>query len=277
MTKKAYREKCIACIKHKDHRNKKRMDIFYYEDAYAIKIKDYFEKRGIKSLETNYNKKSKTTSICSFLSSGRFCYNYFRSKEIKTIEFETPIYNDLPTAKQFPTKMDAVDPSKNRYYECKCDEITAKHHDLLSTSYRDNSKLFSQFGINNIVKEHETKKGRLSFPASALVDFGSLVDEHPEYKDCCYNELRFDLKQFICHLIALAGVDGHKELIYVVFVPDKDKLDEYPALMKKEMQCIKSSKKIVNFLDKHDISFSWEFVSIGDVKDINYLETYGQE
>ena len=284
MTKKAYREKCISCIKHQDHRNTQRPDIYYYENFYAKKIKEYFKKNGVKSLETVYSKRTKTTSICSFLSSGRFCYNYFRKFMNESgdefIKFEHPLYNDLPSAHLYPTKMDAANPNAGNYYECKCDEITASKHDLLSVSYKEKSKLFQEFGINNIkltepkIDKNGHEHVHIMFPASELVDFGCLSEEYPKYKDCLYNELCFDLKQCICHLIALANTEGPRNLIYIVFVPDKNNLDYYPALMEKEMKCIKNSKKIQNFLKTHNISFSWEFVSIGDVEDINYFETY---
>lgn len=290
ITKKEYRTKLINCIVHQDHRNKARPDKFYYEDSYATKIREYFDNQSpkVKSLETIYSSRSKTTSICSFLSSGRLCYNYFRNLvetgEKKAISFEVPLENDLPYASKHPTKMDAVDYKEKEYYECKCDEITASKHDLLSISYFQKSTLFNEFGITRVTAEkyinesstdeQQKESVYIKFPASLLVDFTPLLKEFPKYKNCCYNEMCFDFKQFVCHLLALARVEGKKKLIYVVFVPNKKELDYYPALMQREMECIKNSPKIDGFMKEHGIDFGWNFVSIGDVVDINYQETY---
>ena len=284
MTKKEYREKLISSVPYKDHRNLNRPDLYYYEDNYAVLIREYFKERGIKSLELNYSSRSKTISICSFISSGRLCYNYFRQKfesgEMKSLEFELPLENDLPTAKEFPTKMDAADPLNGKYYECKCDEITSEKHDYLSVSYRYNSALFKDFKINETKIEdysYTDREGHLhnviKFPASELVDFGELSVKKPKYKTCCYNELHFDLKQLICHLIALARVNGHKDLIYVIFVPAEG-VCGFSSVVLEEMTQIKKSRKIIDYCNKHDISLNWEFVPILDVEDINYLETY---
>lgn len=293
ITKKEYRNRLIKSIAHQEPRNMARLDKYYYHDDYAIKIREYFDKQSpkVKSFETIYSPKSKTTSICSFLSSGRLCYNYFRNLvetgKKTAISFEVPLENDLPDAKKHPTKMDAVDYAEKEYYECKCDEITASKHDLLSISYFTKSDLFDEFGITEVIaekkiddnseEEQKTKSVNIKFPASLLVDFTPLLEEFPKYKDCCYNEMCFDFKQFICHLLALARVKGKKKLVYVIFVPDKDNLDYYPALTQREMECIKNSPKIDSFMKRHDIEFSWEFVSIGDVVDVNYNETYGNK
>ena len=289
IAKKDYREKLVNCIKHQEPRNKARLDKYYYEDAYANKIKEYFDKHGVESLEANYSSRSKTTPICSFISSGRLCYNYCRNliNSGKNIKFEVPLENDLPYAKSHPTKMDAVDIDAKEYYECKCDEITASKHDLLSISYFLKSDLFDEFGITKVVAEkvieedEKTSRKRKSvyikFPASLLVDFTPILDKYPHYKNCCYNEMHFDFKQFICHLLALARVEGEKKLIYKIFVPNPKELDYYPAMTEEEMKCIKNSSKIDDFMKKHHISFDWEFISIGEVVDINYEETYGKK
>lgn len=263
-----------------EHLNAERKDGKYYENEYADLIKDYFDNHNpkIESYEANYSSRYKCTPICAFASSGRLCYLFFRPKGAT---FETPLYNDLKQSA--PTKMDAVLGTTN--YECKCQEILSTSHEPLREAYLE-SELFKEFGVKNIQRKQVIKKnkrtGKVEKYNVLMFNTDQLNIHLP--KEIDYSKLHFDLKQLICHLIALANNNGGKsvKLEYVFFTPNKDIILKYKTVkklyetLKQEITAIFSNKSsITKFALKHNISIGLpKYVEIGTIDDFNYKEKY---
>lgn len=218
-------------------------------------------------MEINVDEKSKLAPICSLASSGRLTYLYFKNRDdAEKYKFEILIGNDLKPRPSH-TKMDAYKETDNvsYYYECKCQEILSKSHGLLTKSYQT-SELFREL----IGGDFDTEKYKPKDYKQRSIDYKFLefslkaigVDS-----DIQYNKLRFDVKQFICHLIAIAeankkrGDDHTAYLQYVFFVSpgwDNENNKELRSLyseLKREIEMIWKSPKIQNFCEKHSISY----------------------
>ena len=237
---------------------------FYYPKEYGDRINAFLESKNVVSKETDKG------SLMSASSSARLCTNYFyENSDQKTFEFEKALYNDVSNV---PTKMDASDGLV--FYECKCQEIVNGEHELLRKSYytKKSSKLFKEFGITNIeIKPHKNKYGRKDYE---YCDF-SLND-----LDICYPgkyyDINFNVKQLICHLIAIAKQTDNskqKELRYVIFKPSESLIKESDALkglyesLDEQFEAILKSRKIQNFCsaENHNIKLSLEYVYIDKV------------
>ena len=233
---------------------------YYYPKEYGERINAFLLKKKVASYETDKG------SLMSTSSSARLCTNYFYEQSNKeSFAFEKPLRNDVSRAK---TKMDAVDGLV--FCECKCQEIVYGEKELFRNSYHTNqsSKLFKEFNISNI-KSHKNRKGeedgRLDF---SLRDLGINLDGK-------YYKINFNVKQLICHLIAIANeyknCDEQKVLKYIIFKPKKELIDASDALKKlyadldNQFKAIKDSKKIQDFLDEHHISLEMEYVYIDTV------------
>ena len=263
------------------HTNTKRNDNKYYDDAYAEPIKKYFKNNGVESYEVNYSKRYKCTSICAFASSGRICYLYFRPKNAR---FEESLSNDLSNSR--PTKMDAV--VKDTNYECKCQEIVSKSHTPLSVKYLE-SNLFKEFNVNNYnvkpVEEKDEETGKPSIKQVLEFDVNELNIKLKGKNN--YSNLHFDLKQLICHLIAIANnnqSNSPKILKYVFFTPNKEVVLKYKKVeklykeLKEEINAIlNKDSSISRFAENHNIKIIIDdssFVEIKDVEDFNYPEAF---
>ena len=269
----------LDSIKHKSHRCERFPHHLYYSDEYAERIKEYFDNANprINSLEVNVDKKYGNIPICAFGSSGRLCYldflNRFKEGKVKSITFELPIENDH-TKSDANTKMDAVDLENGVYYECKCQEVRHKSKDGLKASYKEYSNLFNEIGIKNYLPND--KKGCLQFRVSEL---GIKLDGDP-----IYTKLHFDVKQLICHIIALANIkDGKKKkLNYVIYKPNQKLIDKkrYARKLYEELdiECkaiFAENTKIRKFCKSNGIELNHEpeYVFIETIYDFNYLET----
>ena len=237
---------------------------YYYPRLYGERIKQFLKELNVSSKEDSKN------SFNSAASSARLCTNqYYEEAKQKSVEFEKPIYNDVSGT---PTKMDAVDGLT--FIECKCQEIVNGEHELLRKSYytKASSKLFRQFNVSNVVIEkHINSKGNHDYD---YCDF-SLKDLGINYPGKYY-EINFNVKQLICHLIAIAhdySDDDKKTLRYVVFKPKKEIIEESSALqylyaeLDEQFKAIVGSEKIQRFLLKHNIELRMEYIYIDEVKE----------
>lgn len=237
---------------------------YYYENKYADPVINGYKKR---KSEWVVGKKNGLIRGCSIASSARLCFLYFYDDILKDslIELEKKMNNDLK--KGGPSYMDAYSSNGNIYYEAKCQEITDAKG-LLSVSYKD-SNLFKDFGVDE--NKITFKKNKIQFPISEL----GIQD----IEDICYNKLTFDLKQLICHLIALAYSDktNNKTLQYLFFTPSKDAIENNKDLKKlydkldKEIEAIWNSNKIKDFCVEHHILLAKpKFIEINFLEDKVY-------
>ena len=273
----------ISCL---GNYNKERNDNppRYYDDEYAEPIKKYFKNNGTISYEINRNNRWHCTPICSLASSGRLCYLDFKNKA--NVKFEVAIENDLHNSR--PTKMDVVI-GGDEYYECKCQEIVGKSHSGLSKKYLE-SNLFNSFGVkkytfdNEKIKDEESKEKKkrlvLAFKVSEL---NIQIKGNPDYR-----KLHFDLKQLMCHLIAIANENKEKPIVlkYVFYVPSKKKdlINNYKNVktlyeeLDEEINAIwKEDTAIKEFCNDNHITLEYpEKKPIDEINDFNYLEAFGK-
>ena len=238
---------------------------YYYPKPYGERVKRFLKDLGVDSKEDSKN------SLNSAASSARLCTNlYFEGAKNKNIELEKPIHNDVSNT---PTKMDAV--KGLDFYECKCQEIVNGEHELLRKSYhtKQSSKLFKEFDISNIqIEEHKTSKGKHDYD---YCDF-SLEDLGINYQVKKYHEINFNVKQLICHLIAIAhdySDNDKKTLNYIIFKPKKALIEESTTLtnlyleLNEQFKAIVNSKKIQSFLNKHNIELKMDYVYIDEIEE----------
>ena len=87
----------------------------------------------------------------------------------------------------------------------------------------------------------------------------------------------------VCHLIAIAKIDGEKTLKYIIFRPKYigySKLeDTYTQLddVKRQIENASRDKKtpIGKYCDEYKITIKFKYVQIENIRDFNYEETYG--
>ena len=224
---------------------------YYYSKEYGKRIGNYLINNNVDSKEIEKG------SLCSTSSSARLCTNYFYEDDVV---FEKPIHNGVSNA---ATKMDAVKEKEKIFYECKCQEIVYGEHERFTETYKK-SKLFQEFiDIKKIeVKPRKNKTGLCIFD---LKDLG--IDYHGKYYD-----INFNVKQLICHLIAIAhdyDDKDRKTLQYIIFRPKTDNaeiLDLYDKL-DKQFKAIQNSEHIKRFCSKehHNIILKMDYVYIDEV------------
>ena len=280
-TKQEFDLAICESLKYRNHLNTKRDDDKYYDDHYAEPIIKDFKDKGVESYEVNYNKRYKCTSVCAFASSGRLCYLYFKPQNAK---FEVALFNDLSNSR--PTKMDAVIGSVN--YECKCQEIVTKSHSPLSTKYLE-SQLFREMGVKKyeekIIEEKDNETGKISNRNVLAFDVAELNIKLKGKNN--YSNLHFDLKQLICHLIAVAKNNEDSlpvKLKYIFFTPNNEIITKYKKVEKLyrelriEIQAILSNESaITRFAKEHNISIEINdssFIQIRDVDDFVYRKAF---
>ena len=273
----AIKESLFYC--EEEHFNQNRKDGKYYDDEYAKPIISFFAKRGTESFEVRFNPKSKCTPICAFASSARLCYLYLG--EDNSLDYEVPLDNDLRSS-SVPTKMDAK--KGNEYYECKCQEIVGASHTPFSPQYLDSplfQSLFEDFNVQKGfisigTKEIPDKKtGKTRTVKYLKFDVKELKIDYGKAKD--YAHLHFDLKQLICHLIALANNKDAQEkavLQYIFFTPNEESINKYSkvkrlyTILEKELNAILANETSVSkFAKKHKIEICYKCVELKMVND----------
>lgn len=238
----------------------KSYDVYYNKEAYKKFIVEmqsdkynkfynqYNRGKGSELIE----KDNRPPKMASVASSSRFCYlalrdgcNQFSNSENIIFEHGCKI-NGVGGA---GAQLDAYVPEGNIYFEVKCHEIFGNHKNVLSKSYwnllygRENDFGFSYAECPEIT-EFQFK----------LSDFG--IEKR---------KVRFDIKQFLCHLLGIAsqkdkGVPA--QLVYLFFKPKMDleneqiQVDEVFEELKDEIRNIFSSKPIQNFTSKNNIKLS---------------------
>ena len=197
--------------------------------------------------EFNSNKK-RLIKICSVASSSRLTFLYFYNQMCKNIKLEYPCKNGVHGNSYF----DAYDEQNNIFYECKCHEICNKSgHSKLSIAYK--SKLENLFDIKNLKKDKTNKHFEISFGDLRVNDCSKESCSTSIYK------LHLDVKQLICHLIAMQNDESDKEkhLQYIFFVPDeynnkKDKnVNELYKSLVSEWKAVINSKSFKAFKTKN--------------------------
>lgn len=187
--------------------------------------------------------------MASVASSSRFCYLALRNgtnalfsdweatKDDVEFEKECRIFEDGPTAPQLDAYIE--NPSCKCYIEVKCHEIFDSHKIEFKNKYWDifqKNKSFCHV-LENAVKHEE------SFELARNVF--DLSDAH----------LRFDVKQFVCHLLGIANQTKGKraKLVYLFFKPKNSdektnaRIDEIFEELRNEIHLIFSSKVIEEF------------------------------
>lgn len=267
--------------KHKIYSHKNDDSKLYYPEEYGDVIVKEFKSHGVNSNEV-IKQKGKPTPICSVCSSGRLCYLNF--KKVKGIRFEYPLYNDVD--KLHPSKLDAyeITNERNIFYECKCQEILNNGYcgekELLSDKYLK-SKYFRELKIESLKvfnKYGREKDGSYTKGTDRFIHFELHALEINLNKDLYL--LRFNLKQLICHLIAIAKYnvycDRASTLQYIFYKPktnNKDILKIYDELTE-ELKAIWDSSKIKNYCKKYHIDLKYKFINISDIKDDIYGKTF---
>ena len=212
---------------------------FYYPNDWEIveRAKTFFDNQP-KTLFGTYRtengskelapKNGRRLPFCSCASSARLCYlDFVETHDVRGVVLEVPMPNDFCALA--PTWMDAV--VLPTCYECKCQEIVNGEGETFRKSYwlHKNSKLFQEFGLSldkeRNVKSHFKDNGELDYE---WLDF-SCADLKIDLPGQYY-ELHFNLKQLICHLIAMANSafsPSPSKLQYVIYVPRIDLIDSH--------------------------------------------------
>lgn len=184
--------------------------------------------------------------MASVGSSSRFCYLALRDVAGVEFEKECKIKGITGTAPQ----LDAYIPQEycNIFLEVKCHEIFDSHKLKMKNKY------LTHFKENDIFPEivSNATEGGEEFTASLRL-FG--IDKESS---------RFDVKQFICHLLGIAANRGDKpaKLVYLFFIPVVDdeetagEIKEVFDQLQSEIKAIFTSEPIVNFCKAKNISLS---------------------
>ena len=185
-----------------------KINTVYYDDYYykqlvlELKERQLYESYAKRELKET-SKDSDKIKMCSVASSSRFCFLYFIKDKKVTMEVS------LNTGTSGNAQLDAA--KDTVFYECKCHEIfdnhdTDKNH--LSIAYKKNLQKY--FGITYQEKDEDYCKLTLS-------NFGISEDKS-------IYDLRFDMKQFLCHLFGIAK-NGGGTLQYIFFTPKKELIE----------------------------------------------------
>ena len=226
---------------------------YYTADAFAKFKEEMFRKRP--DAYTAYNdgagqelgnKKDcgqTPPKMASVASSSRFCYLAFADDPDITFECDCPIEGVSHAAAQ----LDAFSAVKNCFIEVKCHEIFDEHEIVMSGAYAD--WLYDRDdGFHIPGKSPENRKEKIRLPRTL---FG-LNQDHS----------MFDVKQFLCHLLAIASKkpDG-AELQYLFFKPVTSgpcqaDLDSVFLALKDQIFKVFSSAPIAGFCRRHQIALS---------------------
>lgn len=216
------------------------------KDGYPQHFVKYDDGKGGELVEKKGRYGLMPPKMASVASSSRFCY--LALKDINGVEFEKDcrIFDDNEIAPQ----LDAYIPQEycNIFLEVKCHEIFDNHKIKMKNKYLTHLK------ENNIFPEIVSKvtKGEDEFTAPLSL-FG--IDKESS---------RFDVKQFICHLLGVAKKTGDKpaKLVYLFFIPVVDdeetagEIKEVFDQLQSEVKAIFTSEPIVKFCKAKNISLS---------------------
>ncbi len=224
------------------------MDRPYFSGDYRTILKKY--------MSPGYNGKLRE-DINAVASSARLCALDFY--KCPGAVLEKTLSNDLVNS--MPTFMDAA--VGDIYYECKCQEILKTSHGTLKGRYKE-SRLFGELmgrGLDACTGDP------LRFSVRALG-----IDSDKDY-----HLFHFDIKQLICHLIAIANNNKDREtmLQYIIYRPSQEAIDKRPKLQKLyedlegEIDAIWMSKnRITDFCRKKKIKLAAPvYKSINHIKD----------
>ncbi len=184
---------------------------FYYDNLYYTKLSAELKERNLfevfsKRELQEVNRGSGLIKMCSVASSSRLCFLYFAKDNDVRMEIS------LNTGTHGNAQLDAA--KDNVFYECKCHEIFDNHNknnNHLSLAYKKNLQKY--FNIN--YQEDDENYCKLKLKDFYIPSNISIYD------------LRFDMKQFLCHLFGLAN-NGGGILQYIFFQPKKELIEINP-------------------------------------------------
>lgn len=204
--------------------------------------------------------------MASVASSSRFCYLALRdgtdalssehifTKDDVEFEKECKIFND---ATSIAPQLDACIKADmcDYYIEAKCHEIFDSHKIELKNKYWD---VLEEKGFSSVLKRAVKHEETFEFQR----DVFNLPEEHK----------RFDVKQFICHLLGIAEQSkGRKaKLVYLFFMPVcKDeilskKVKKVFCELQKEICALFSCEVITTFCKENQI----ELIAIAEHSDV---------
>ncbi len=237
---------------------------FYYDNSYSEIISHYFFKRGFVSKELSFKNESKHKPICSISSSARLCLLYFLEK-CKDDNFM--LEQSFPIMKKNGSMLTNAHPDsivKNAYYECKTQEIVEGENERLRKSYLESALYFDE--LFEDISMISIKNGCLEFNMHAL---GVNLNKQ-------YYEMKLNIKQLICHLLALANKTFESkikwELKYLIFRPskryDKEVVDIYNELDDEIDLLFNNPNKITKFCKEHSIEIKSEYVYIDELNEL---------
>ena len=231
---------------------------YYLPNDYAIKIKRIFDEHHWDSKELT-PKNDEHLPFCSVASSARLAFvDVSRRGDYEGVEFEEKMFNDFCTIA--PTKMDII--IHKVCYECKCQEIVDGEKETLRVSYLNHKKSL-------LFKELNIKKGSVDIKTAYKKD-GSVDYQYLSFScknlniniDKTYSDLHFNLKQMICHLIAMANSKkGYHTLQYIIYIPKLEIINQsnefmkiYSELIKEIDEIFKPESEIMLFAHRHAIN-----------------------
>lgn len=193
--------------------------------------------------------------MASVASSSRFCYlalrdgtdvfdlNRVLTKKDVEFEKECKISADSPTAPQLDAYI--KDEECDIFVEAKCHEIFDKHKPEFKNKYLNYFKENNMF--SNILPKEDKTAETFELPLSIF--------------DIVKDSTRFDIKQFVCHLLGIKVQSKGKKakLVYLFFKPSSDdseiklKINEIFDELADEIKSIFNSKWIKDFCTNNNI------------------------
>ena len=232
--------------------NGQNYDLYYANSCFKTFVEDMeknylqhytkYDKGKGSELESHDGKPPKMASVGS---SSRFCYLALR--DVVGVEFEKSCSFQRGG---IPPQLDAyiLQEYCDIFVEVKCHEIFDSHKIKMKNKY------LTHFKENDIFPEIvlNATAGGEEFTAPLSL-FG--IDKESS---------RFDVKQFICHLLGIAENTGEKpaKLVYLFFIPDvedeqtKKEIKEFFDLLQGEIKAIFTSEPIVKFCKDNNICLS---------------------
>jgi hypothetical protein len=237
----------------------KSYDVYYNKEAYN-KFISKMQNGKYNKFYNQYNhgkgselkeKRNMPPKMASVDSSSRFCYlalrdgyKQFNNSEDIIFEHSCRIKGVNATA-----NLDAYIPKANIYFEVKCHEIFSQHSIYLKKSYWN--LLYGQ-------------KNDFGFSYAKCPDINEFKIELCNF-GIKKQRIRFDIKQFLCHLWGIASQkdkDVPAKLVYLFFKPKMDleteriQVEEVFEELQAEIKTIFSSKPIQIFISNNNIELS---------------------
>ena len=237
----------------------KSYDVYYNKEAYNKFISE-MQNDKYNKFYNQYNrgkgselkeKRNMPPKMASVASSSRFCYlalrdGYKQFNNSEDIIFE---HNCRIKGVNATANLDAYIPKANIYFEVKCHEIFSHHSIYLKKSYW------------NLLYGQENDFG---FSYTKCPDLDEFKIELCNF-DIKKTKIRFDIKQFLCHLWGIASQkdkDVPAKLVYLFFKPKMDletkriQVEEVFKELQDEIKNIFSSKSIQIFTSRNNIELS---------------------